>query len=66
MKLKRLGIREFQRNLYSYLDKIPLMVTNHRTGEDVFMVLPPKTFEHIVREVKLNGKIPIQAEGANQ
>jgi hypothetical protein len=51
LNLKRVGIREFQRNLYNYIGSIPLMVTNYRSKKDLFMVLPPETFEYLAKKM---------------
>ena len=40
-RLKKINIREFNRNLYHHLDDFPLLVVNSRTGEPVMLVLEP-------------------------
>jgi len=38
----RVNIRKFSRNVYSYLDKLPVVVYNKRTKKDIFIVTSPK------------------------
>ena len=34
----RIGIRDFNRNMYYYLSKLPLIVRNIKTGRNLFIV----------------------------
>lgn len=36
--IKKVSIREFNRNMYHYLDKLPIIVENLKTGEEIFIV----------------------------
>jgi len=44
-----INIRDFHRNLYQHLDKLPLMVMNAKTGKLLFKVEHPS--EDDIREV---------------
>jgi len=37
-KLKKVNIREFNRKMYFYLKKLPILVINSKTGESLFKV----------------------------
>jgi len=37
-KIKKVSIREFSRRMYHYINKLPVIVENMRTGEDLFFV----------------------------
>lgn len=38
----RVNVRQFNREMYSCLDSLPIIVYNKRTGVDLFKVLPIK------------------------
>ena len=40
--MKEINIREFSRNMYSYLDDLPVAVYNSRTKTVVFLVISPE------------------------
>lgn len=35
------NVKKFNRHMYDYVDKLPLIVENAKTGEPKFIVLPP-------------------------
>jgi len=35
------NIKKFNRHMYDYMDKLPLIVENAKTGQPKFIVLPP-------------------------
>ena len=41
-QIKKINIRKFSREMYSYLNKLPLAVYNKRTGELMFVVISAK------------------------
>lgn len=41
MEIKRVSIRNFSRHLYTYINALPLLVYNKRTGKALFVVMPP-------------------------
>jgi len=36
--MKKISIREFNRRMYHYINKLPVIVQNLKTGEDLFIV----------------------------
>ena len=42
--MQKVSIREFNRNMYVYIKKLPVVVYNIKTGRDLFLVM--KIGEH--------------------
>ena len=50
--MKKINIRKFSRGLYSYLDKLPLVVYNKRTNKIMFVVISEKKGKEIYAELQ--------------
>lgn len=48
------NIRKFCRNIYFYLDKLPVTVYNLKTDKVVFIVIPPRKLAEGLKEGEKN------------
>lgn len=42
MKVRKVSVREFQRDFYKHVKRLPVAVINKRTGRVVFIIVPPE------------------------
>ena len=54
--MKVIGIREFNRKMYDYIDSLPLLVVNKWKRKKIFLILDPKVLDEEGGEME-NGKL---------
>lgn len=55
--MKKVNIRRFSRNMYSYLDNLPVAVYNKRTGRILFVIISDKKGSEIYASLRTESSI---------